>query len=88
MPGCEGAWGLSDVLLDEPGESTMTDAQIEMAARKLCELRGLDPDARVCRAHPKHHLLAIYPFLWEVAADEIRDFERIRMAIHEAMGAR
>lgn len=50
----------------------MTEQQIEAAARKLCELRGCDPDAVFGLGHP--------PNLW-YASREIRQHLRIEEAI-------
>ena len=55
----------------------MTDPQIEAAARKLCELRGQDPNKQTTR-NPKPgpggvvYDIAIYCYMWEIAVDEIR----------------
>ena len=58
----------------------MTDAQIEVAARELCRLRGQDPDASV--GHSRAGSLAwYYSKAWTLAVDEIRARDQIDEAM-------
>jgi hypothetical protein len=57
----------------------MTEEQIEKAARKLCELRGIDPDRRVSHAAPPTSMgyvpaVLMYSPAWTLVASEIRGF--------------
>lgn len=64
----------------------MTDLQKELAARKLCALRGIDPDAMI--AHAADSLsngmvpaICLYSPAWQLAAREIEKHERIEEAM-------
>lgn len=49
----------------------MTDPQIEAAARKLCELRGEDPDGKIPHGHPDGYLVLLHTQRWKLYAGEI-----------------
>lgn len=49
----------------------MTAAQIEAAARKLCELEGVDPD----------HVLPIGLLMWQTKTSDIAAFWRMCTAV-------
>jgi hypothetical protein len=65
----------------------MTDAEIELAARELCRLRGVDPDAP--SAEPFYRVESFNPWRmvecngehWQVAAQEVRCFAQVGTAI-------
>lgn len=54
----------------------MTDAQLEVAARKLCELEGLNPD----------HELPIGIPLWQTKKSDVVQFWRMCTALDHAIG--
>lgn len=54
----------------------LTDHEIELAARKLCELTGKDPDDLA----EWNHIDGDLPF-WTLAAHDIRKHEQISEAI-------
>lgn len=64
----------------------MTDEQIKAAARRLCELRGQDPDAMVIHG-PKPDQFGFAPAvamqspMWVLTLDEIQDHLRVREAV-------
>lgn len=69
----------------------MTDEQIEAAARKLCEIRGVDPEqvleSRVAfGGDPARGLGTVTSVsqdrAWRLAADEIRRHLQVREAVH------
>lgn len=55
----------------------MTAAQIEAAARKLCELEGLNPD----------HILPIGLPMWQTKTSDVVAFWRLCTAIDHAIGS-
>jgi hypothetical protein len=58
----------------------MTPAQIETAARELCRIRGIDPDATVQNAYLVY--LSPHPKLeWHAAAREVERFIQVGTAI-------
>ena len=58
----------------------LTDQQIEAAARKLCELRGIDPDDEIGKRYTA--ACSIETVLqWHSAALEIRAADQVREAI-------
>ena len=61
----------------------MTPEQLEAAARKLCEIRGIDPDERREREtrHDEFIATTVVYFAWEECADEIRAYLEIQEAI-------
>lgn len=68
----------------------MTDEQIEKAARKLCELRGIDPDMSVGHgAQPDANgmvpAVMCYSAAWRLAAHEIVAFFQVAKAIDHAL---
>lgn len=57
----------------------MTDAQQEQAARRLCELRGIDPDEQL--GQPATDLMSVvYSPAWKLALADIKDFLLIQEA--------
>ncbi len=54
----------------------LTDQQIEAAARKLCELRKLDPDIVAWKPSNAPHLT-----YWQMASEEVRNADQVREAI-------
>lgn len=76
------------------GVEVLTDQQIEAAARKLCELRGWNPDSEftikvylppnAAQVLNKVHKTC---FQWEAMADEIRAADQVRDAIDSALMA-
>ena len=63
----------------------LTDQQIEAAARKLCELRGIDPDyvfgKRITEWNPVTRTAIEDVLNWQNLACEIRDADQVREAI-------
>lgn len=53
----------------------LNDQQIEQAARKLCELQGIVPDAQALQ------MTRIWPSYLEMARDEIRAFLQVQEAV-------
>lgn len=69
----------------------MTDEQIEAAARKLCEIRGIDPDKRVGHgAEPDANgmvpAVMLYSPAWRLVAREVSAFYQVAQAIDFALG--
>ena len=46
------------------------ERRIEAIARKLCEIRGLDPDVKVSRGEPTGLAVLIYLPRWKAVAEE------------------
>lgn len=64
----------------------MTPEQIEVAARKLCELRRVDPDAIVgVRTQPLGSGMYHTTSRWRNAAEEITEHLEIQEAIKYAL---
>jgi hypothetical protein len=68
----------------------MNDKQLESAARRLCDLRGLDPDEKVWHgADPDEHGrvpgIAIQSSRWRRAAREITVWNDLRTAYTHGM---
>lgn len=68
----------------------MTEQQLEAAARKLCELRGLDPDQRVSHGAPPNNMgyvpaVLLYSPRWQMVAGEIRGFYQIAQALDSVL---
>lgn len=65
----------------------LTPEQLEAAARKLCKIRGIDPDER--RENETRHdefISTTVVFLaWEECADEIRSYLEIQEAIQSIL---
>ena len=66
----------------------MTENQIEVAARKLCELRGIDPESLIAHeAKPDSRgfvpAILLHSKAWKVAAAEVRS----AVQMHEAIAA-
>lgn len=67
----------------------MTDSQIESAARKLCELRGINPDEMTSHeGEPNSHgfVPAIYFHspAWTLVRKEVIAYEQIATAVAHA----
>ena len=68
---------------NEGGIHMLTPEQLEAAARKLCEIRRIDPDER-CEDETRHDEFistTIVYFAWEKCAEEIRAYLEIQEAI-------
>lgn len=61
---------------------TLTEEELETAARKLCELRGIDPDKRV---GDEIFDVDICPLAWETVIDEIKNHYQIMASIYFAI---
>jgi len=61
----------------------LTPEQLEAAARKLCEIRGIDPDERRENEtkHDEFISTTVIFLAWEECADEIRAYLEIQEAI-------
>jgi hypothetical protein len=65
----------------------LNDKQLEAAARKLCEIRGIAPDTRCPHGAAPDPVTGIAPAVllyspaWLLVADEIRHHEQIASAI-------
>jgi len=59
----------------------MNEEKLEKAARKLCELRGLDPDERVGHGHPDGYAVMLYSPRWKLVAGEIESTLQVLEAI-------
>ena len=64
----------------------MTEQQLEIAARKLCELRGLDPEAKITHgADPDENgfvvSIAYISPRWKLVKKEIQNYLLIQEAI-------
>lgn len=64
----------------------LTEEQLEKAARKLCELRGIDPDKRVPHSAPPTNMgyipaVMMYSPAWTLMAGEVRNFWNLIAAI-------
>ena len=69
----------------------MTDKQIEIAARRLCEIRGIDPDKRVSHgADPSPDGVIcdvlLYSKAWQRAVREVKAHLAILDAMNYAYG--
>lgn len=69
----------------------MTDEQLEAAARKLCELRGIDPERMVPTAPPPTDMgyvpaVLLHTPAWRAAVAEIRGFYQIAQALDSVLG--
>lgn len=69
----------------------MTDAQLEAAARKLCEIRGIDPDRMVSTSPPPTEMgyvpaVLLHVPVWRQAQAEIRGFYQIARALDFVLG--
>lgn len=67
----------------------MDDKQLEIAAKKLCELRGIDPNVLVGHGAKPNEAGFVPAVLlkskaWELVKDEILDFINISEAIEHA----
>lgn len=64
----------------------MTEADLELAARKLCEIRGIDPDFMVSHAAPPTDqgyvpAVLLHSPAWRLAVSEVRKFWEMAQAI-------
>lgn len=69
----------------------MTEQQLEAAARKLCELRGIDPERMIPTSPPPNDMgyvpaVLLHVPAWRQAAGEIRGFYQIAQAIDSVLG--
>jgi hypothetical protein len=70
------------------GLPPLSDAHLEAAARRLCHIRGIDPDQRI--SHGERPPFGGGPVLalldssdaWQLVADEIRSFHEIWCALN------
>lgn len=70
----------------------MTDQQLEAAARKLCELRGVDPDRLVPTSPPPNDMGYVPAVLltvpaWRQAKAEIQGFLQIAQAVDSVISS-
>lgn len=68
----------------------LNDYQLEIAARRLCDLRGVDPDKQMCHGATSRddgmtNLIAYYSPRWCLVAQEIRDFEALTESMNFAI---
>ena len=68
----------------------LTEEQIELAARKLCEMRGIDPDALVSHGPDPSpggyvHAVLLHSPAWTRAKREVIDHWRLNEAIKAAI---
>ena len=73
------------------GRGEVTEQQLEAAARKLCEIRCIDPDFLVSHAAPptdRGYVPAVLLHLpaWRLAVSELRNFYALAKAIDFGMG--
>lgn len=69
----------------------MTDEQLEAAARKLCEIRGIDPDRQIGHGAPPNAngavpAVMLYSPAWRLAASEIMGFYQVAKALDFVLG--
>lgn len=69
----------------------MTEEQLEMAARKLCEIRGIDPEKRIPHGAPPNDMgyvpaVLLHSPAWKLVAGEIRGFYQIAQALDHVLG--
>lgn len=50
---------------------THTDEQLEPACRRLCAIRGIDPDVFVMHGHPEHPTLLTSTVQWRLLLPEL-----------------
>ena len=67
----------------------MTEQQLEAAARKLCEIRGINPEASVSHgAEPDSrgfvHAVMLYSPAWRIVAQEVLSFYQVAQAVDHA----
>jgi hypothetical protein len=68
--------------------TTMNAAQLERAARRLCKLRGVDPEMRVAHgADPDHNghipCVLLYSPMWTRLAREVREHWELTEALRD-----
>lgn len=68
----------------------MTEQQLEAAARKLCEIRRIDPDFLVSHGAPPNDMgyvpaVLLHSPAWRLAVSEVRQFYEMAMAVDFAM---
>ena len=62
----------------------MDEQKLEKAARKYCELQGIDPDDRVSWAHPDHPTLGVSGPRWQSLVTEMKRWAITHEAIRSA----
>ena len=63
----------------------ITEEQLLLAAKKLCELRGEDPDETVGYGHPNYPLM-MYTKRVNLVRDELKDFSSKFLVITSVLG--
>lgn len=58
----------------------LNEQEIEIAARKYCELSGFDPDEKVGHGQHFRHLLLWVP-RWMIIAKSVREFDVMRESV-------
>ncbi|MHB8413894.1 MAG: hypothetical protein ACYDB1_00670 [Acidiferrobacteraceae bacterium] len=79
-------WSRRDWARREEGGRKMTDAELERAARKLCELRSINPDQLIGHgaspdANGNIPAVLLHSPAWKFAAQEIESAQQIAQAI-------
>ena len=69
----------------------MNDDQLEAAARKLCKIRGIDPDRSIGHCAPPNAdgmvpAVMLRSPAWRVAASEILSFYQVAKALDTVFG--
>lgn len=68
----------------------MNEEQLEKAARKLCVLRGIDPDQLISHGAPANEhgfvpAICLWSPSWKLVAGELKDFEQKTLVINQVM---
>jgi len=66
---------------------TLTDEQLEQAARELCDIRGEDPEALIPHADPDGLAVLRRTVSWKFAAHEIKRWLQIQEAVNRVKSA-
>lgn len=64
----------------------LTNNQLEVAARRVCALRDLDPEERVLTSHPEGYAVAWRPKRVQVLMDELSKLNELIYALNSAQG--
>lgn len=73
---------MGETTMAAPKTTPMENDRLERCARKLCELRGIDPDLMVdAPARESRTMVLMRKPAWELAAAEIQDQINIQAAM-------